>query len=284
MKRLLLALPAVLLLLVFLAGPLLLLVRVSTCADADGLGFYRPGTWSLSAYRSLLGERYFRSIWSFTLLLAMCVTGLTLLLAYPLALYIVVLPPRRKILALSAVIVPKLASALVILYGWKLLLSNAGPINGLFLGLGLVQEPLGLYPGLTGVIIAETYLLCPYAVVILVLGLWRMDPDLGQAVRGLCASQWQVFWRVTVPLSISSLAVAAQLCLVWAVAAFLGPMLMGGPDQSTLAVEVHRYTFEKASWPRGAAAAVLLLITVALCLALIAVPVRLLESREDQSR
>jgi ABC-type spermidine/putrescine transport system permease subunit I len=60
---------------------------------------------------------------------------------------------------------------------------------------------------------------------------------------------------------------AGQLGLMWGLGAFLGPQILGGPGETTLAVEVHRQAFEYGRWPRAAAEAVLLLAAVGACLA-----------------
>src|SRR5262245_61529043 len=89
----LLSAPAMLLLLGFFLVPLVLLLRVSLYEGGGrsgfGIGgFYKTGTWTFETYRTLLGESYFRQVLGFTLFLGVAVTVLTLLIAYPLALYI----------------------------------------------------------------------------------------------------------------------------------------------------------------------------------------------------
>jgi ABC-type spermidine/putrescine transport system permease subunit I len=81
---------------------------------------------------------------------------------------------------------------------------------------------------------------------------------------------------VTLPLSAPGVALAALLSLIWALGAFVGPVLLGSPQELTLAVEVQRQTFENINWPRGAATAVLMLVTLVACLALYQAPARLL--------
>jgi ABC-type spermidine/putrescine transport system permease subunit I len=279
----LLAAPAVVLLLGFLVAPMLQLVRVSLYDGGGrsgfgigGGGFYKPNTWTLKAYQTLLGETYFREVWTFTVLLGVGVAGVTLAIAYPLSLFIHRLPPKAKTLALTAVVLPKLANVLVLIYGLELLLGNAGPVNGLLVGLGAVSEPVTLFHNLAGVLIGETYLILPYAVLVLVAALDRIDPTLVPAARGLGAGPLRAFWRVTLPLSAPGIALAALLSLIWALGAFTGPILLGSPQELTLAVEVQRQTFENINWPRGAATAVLMLVTLAGCLALYEAPARLL--------
>jgi ABC-type spermidine/putrescine transport system permease subunit I len=273
----LLAAPAALLLLAFFLGPLLLLLRVSFFESAaGGEGFYRAGTWSSAAYAELLGERFGRHILFFSVTLGLAVATLSVLIGYPLALFIHSLPRRAKLFALGVVILPKLANVFIVLYGVNLLLSQHGPVNETLLALGVNSEPLLLSHNLVGVLIAETYLIMPYAVIVLVPALDRIDPSLALAARGLGASRWTAFRRVTLPLSLPGLVVAGHLCLIWALGAFVGPVLLGGPEQATLSVLVHKQGLEYSDWPRAAATAVLSVLTVAACVAIYATPARTL--------
>jgi ABC-type spermidine/putrescine transport system permease subunit I len=276
---LLLSAPAMLLLLVFFAGPFLFLLRLSFCAPPDGRGFYQADTWTTANYAALFADTYFHQIALFTLLLALGVTGLVLLFALPLSLFIHALPPRQKALALAAVVLPKLASMLVVVYGLQMMLSSAGIVNQLLQVIGLVREPMRLSRNLAGAVLGEMYLLLPYAVLVLVVGLERIDPALVPAARGLGASPWRAFRRITLPLLAPGLTLAAQLTLAWALGAFVGPLFMGSPNEITLAVEVHRQTVENNHWPRGAATAALLLLGVVLLLATSGLTVRWLTRR-----
>jgi ABC-type spermidine/putrescine transport system permease subunit I len=246
-------------------------------------GFYQPGTWTVRAYTTLVGEAYFREVLTFTVFLGVAVMLLTLLVAYPLALYVHRLPTQAKALALTAIVLPKLSNVLVLLYGLELLLGNTGPINDGLVTLGVTSEPVMLYHNLTGVLIGETYLIVPYAILVLVAALDRIDPNLVFAARGLGAGPLRAFWRVTLPLSASGIALAGLLSLIWALGAFVGPVLLGSPQELTLAVEVQRQTFENINWPRGAATAVLMLGTIAACLVLYQVPARLLRRWQGAS-
>lgn len=271
----LLAAPATALLVALFAVPLLLLVRVSLYESADGgAGFYRPHTWSGHAYAELLGERFGRGIIAFTVLLGVAVAALSVLIGYPLALFIHSLPRRAKAVALGAVVLPKLANVFVVLYGVNLLLGHSGPVNRVLLLLGVTSEPLLFTHNLFGVLVAETYLILPYAVLVLVPALDRIDPQLVAAARGLGATPLGAFRRITLPLSLPGVTVAGQLCLIWALGAFVGPLLVGGPEQATLAVRVQKNGLEYGDWPRAAATAVLSLLTVAVCVAAYAWPAR----------
>lgn len=273
----LLSAPAVLLLLVLFVAPLLLLLRVSLFASAtDGTGFYESGTWSGHAYVELVGEPFGRGVILFTVGLGMLVAALAVIVGYPLAVFIHSLPGRVKTLTLAAVLLPKLANVFVVLYGVNMLLGYSGPVNGLLVSLGVVAEPLSFTHSLFGVVAGETYLLIPYVVLVIVPALDRIDPALVAAARGLGAGPLAAFWRITFPLTLPRVVVAAQVCLVWALGSFLGPILLGGPDQTTLSVKVQRDGLEYGDWPRAAATAVFSLLTVIGCVAAFAWPARLM--------
>lgn len=259
-----LSLPAALLLALFFVGPLALLVRTSLFEGGGrsgfgiGASFYTPGTWTTGAYRALLADSTFRSIALFTLQLAVGVTALSVVLGYPIALFVHRLTGWRRGLALAAVVLPKLANVLVIVYGLVLLMGTTGPVRRVLALIVGTEHAPELHHNLAAVVIGKTYLMLPYTVLVLVVALDRVDPDLATAARGLGASRWQVWRRVTLPLSLPGAGLAALLSLLWGLGAFVTPFLMGSPDQLTLAVQVQRTAFEHLNWPGAAATAVML--------------------------
>ena len=136
---------------------------------------------------------------------------------------------------------------------------------------------------LPGVLIGETYLILPYAVLVLVAALDRIDPRLVPAARGLGAGPLGAFVRVTLPLSVPGLTLAATISLIWALGAFISPYLLGSPQELTLAVDVQKQTFENLNWPRGAADAMLMLVAISLCLLSYRIPARYLRRRAGPS-
>jgi ABC-type spermidine/putrescine transport system permease subunit I len=261
----LLALPAFAVVALFFIAPLALLGRVSLYEGGNrsgfgiGTGFYRPGTWTLGAYRDLLQDPYFHDIAGFTVRFAATVAVASVVLGFVLAWLIARLPPAVKLAALGAVWLPKLANVLVLVYGLELLLGTIGPVNGMLKAAGLVDAPLDLYHNYTGTLIGEIYLVLPYDVLLLVTALDRIDPLLAPAARGLGAGPWRTFRQVTLPLMLPTLSLAFLLSLIFALGAFVSPYLLGGPEQFTLAVDIERQTFENLNWPRGAAEAILTL-------------------------
>ncbi len=265
------AAPALLLLAGLFVWPALYLIRLSFNKGGGGQSgfgiggsFYQPGTWTTDVYATLAGERYFWEILGFTVWLGLVVTALCVLLAYPVAHFIWTLPRRWKAVALAAVIVPKLSSLLVTIYGLKLILGDHGPVNDFLRAIGLSGDPVMLQNNATGVVIGKVLLVLPYTILLIWAGLERIDRQLIAAARGLGAGAWQSFLRVTLPLSLPALSTATLVSLIWGLGAFISPYLLGSPQEITLAVDVQRQMFENLNWPRAAAEGVGLLGTLAL--------------------
>ena len=175
------------------------------------------------------------------------------------------LPRRTKLFTLGLIVLPKLTNVFVVVYGLNLLLGNTGAINRCLLALGLAADPVPLTHNLVGVVVGETYLILPYAILLLVPTFDRIDPALTAAARGLGAGPWAAFRRVTFPLTLPGVGLTGILCLIWGLGAFVGPVMLGGPEQITLPVLVEKQGVEYGDWPRAAATAVVSLATVSAC-------------------
>ncbi len=259
----LLATPAGVLLVGLLIGPLVLLLRVSLYEPSGGRGFFVPHTWTLTNYATVT-DAYGLRLLGFTVAFAVTVATLSVALGYPLALFVRAMRSPWQQLALAGVLLPKLASLFVLLFGLQQLLGEAGPLQQFLLATGVIATPLRLVRSWWGAVVAEVVLILPYVVLVLGVQLGRIEPTWEAAARGLGASSLQVFARLTLPLSLPGLALAGQLALMWGMGALLGPLLLGGPEQTTLSVEIHRQAFEYGRWPRAAALAVLLAGSVGL--------------------
>jgi spermidine/putrescine transport system permease protein len=248
MNKLLLA-PSVVLWLAGVLTPLVLLLRMSLYSVSSGAGeqrfdtpFYQPGTWSIESYQRVFTEPFFRDLIAFTGGLALPVTILTLAAGYILAYSVYRAPPRRKVVLILLITLPKLTNILVFVFGVKMIFGANG---------------------LAPVIAGEVLLLTPYAALTLAAALEAVPYEMVEAARGLGASAARAFWLVTLPASLPGLAAAATLTAAWSFTAFLGPYLLGEPAHYTVAVEVDRQVHQDMNWPLAAALNVVLIAVLA---------------------
>jgi ABC-type spermidine/putrescine transport system permease subunit I len=232
-----LLLPSFVLVGCFVVVPLMLVIRVSLFEPALGRGFYQPGTLTSVNYATVWSGDELRII-TFTLRFACAVSLVSVTLSYGIALFSCSLSRSQQFLTLALVFLPKTGGLLATLFGLQRLL------------------PRGWWAAL----VTEVYFILPYTALVVALQLRAIEPHLVAAARGLGASRWQAYRKITLPLSWPGLRVALQLSFLWGLGAFLGPLFLGGPDETTLAVELHRQAFDYNRWPRAAAEAVSLLV------------------------
>jgi len=251
----LLAAPALAVLALGFGLPVLVLLRISL-NRTDESGAMQPA-FGTETYAKLLGDDFTTELALATIGLAAGCAALAVALALPVALAVRAAPPRwRGPLALAAV-APLLVSGTARIIGWLAILGDQGMVNGVLAALGL--PAMRLINNWTGVRIGLTESLMPYAVLVLLAGLGRLDPRLDEAAATLGAGRARTFLRVTLPLAAPALAAGFALCLVLGVSAFVTPKLMGGGRVFVVATEIFDLALETVDWPAAAAMAMLLL-------------------------
>lgn len=260
----LLAWPAVLVMGIGFLWPIALLFRISL-NRTDDIGAMQPALTTVT-YAKLLADDFLPGLALDTLLLAAGSAAAAVAFALPVALAIRAAPPRwRGPLALAAV-APLLVSGTARVIGWLAILGDAGTVNALLTALGFA--PQRLINNFTGVRIGLTESLMPYAVLVLLAGLGRLDPRLEEAAATLGAGRARTFLRVTLPLAAPALAAAFALTVVLGASAFITPRLMGGGRVFVVATEIFDLALQTVDWPAAAGLAMLLLAALVAALLL----------------
>lgn len=136
-----------------------------------------------------------------------------MLLAYPVALVMVGAEAVATRVITMVVIAPLIISVVVRTYGWQVILGSRrnGVLNGIRLSTGLARTPLRLLYTEKAVVIGSLHVFFPMMVLPLASALGKIDPSLEDAARTLGATSWHCFRRITLPLSLSGLAVGCTL-------------------------------------------------------------------------
>jgi len=260
----LLLVPSGLVMLLFVAALLLLLSYT-----------FRPYTsiviepvWTLDTWKHFLTSSFYWSIVIETVELASIVTLATVLLAYPTAWVLVQI--RNRALSVVCYIVlfsPLLVSVVVRSYGWLLLLGDHGFVNALLVRLPWIHSPVRLVFNFTGVTIALVHILLPFAVFPLLSVLRQLPPNVREAAADLGAPPWQVFLRVSLPLSLPGVVTGAQIVFTLAVSAWVTTVLLGGGRVLVLAKLVYD-NISNLNWPLGAVECFVLMVTALIALAI----------------
>lgn len=258
LASLLLLTPALVVLAAVFLLPVALLARMSLNATQPGGAIV--DTVTLANYGEFLTDSYYWDVTGTTLLLSAIVTLTSLLVAYPIALFLFRWEsPWRGPLAVLT-ISPLLVSGVVRTYGWIVLLGDQGPVNALVRWLGLSATPLRLSNNFTGVAIGLTEILTPYMALALIAGFGRLDRAAEEAAGTLGATPWRTFVNVTLPLSLPGIMLGSLLCFVLAVSSFVTPRLLGGGRVFVLATEIYDAAMMTLNWPLAATISMVMLV------------------------
>lgn len=272
-----LLIPATAALAVFFVLPLFWLLRMSFNRGLDS-GVIESAL-TLDNYREFVTDRFYLEELVRTIVLGVVITILTLIVTYPIALFLARSRSRWRGVLVALAIAPLLTSTVVRTYGWLVILGNDGLVNSAMVGVGLIDAPIRLINNQTGVLIGLVEILMPYMALGLLSGFGRINPDLEEAAMSLGAGPLRVFWRVTLPLSVPGIATGCLLVFVLTISSFVTPQLLGGGRVFLMATEIYDQATYTLDWPLAAAISFVLLVLFGV---VIAVYTRILRRIESQ--
>ena len=206
----------------------------------------------------------FVSLYKRTFQISLGVTGLCLLIGFPVAALMSSVTPAAASWLLTMVLVPFWTSLLVRSTAWIVLLQNEGMVNKTLIWLGLIETPLPMIYNTTGVYIAMTHVLLPYMILPLYSVMQGISPSHLRAAASLGASPLKVFTSVYLPLTFPGIAAGCTLVFVIALGFYVTPALVGGPGDQMIGYFIAYFTNSAVNWGLASALGVLLLAAVAL--------------------
>jgi putative spermidine/putrescine transport system permease protein len=243
-----------------LIAAILVLARFSLNSWSPATGMVSD--WTLANYASFAADSFNYRVLGVTFRIGLVVTAIALLLGYPLAYLLAT--TRRKKLVLFLIAVPLLMDVLVRAYGWVVLLSSAGLVNKVLVGLGLIDRPVRFIGTETAVVLELLHEVIPLMVLPIARVLERIDPAVREAACGLGASTAAVFLRVVLPLSMPGVIAGTFLTFGIAVSAFAAPLVLGGARVPMISISITQQMTSLLNWPGGATQAIVLLVIVSL--------------------
>jgi putative spermidine/putrescine transport system permease protein len=254
---LLAAVPALFLIL-FFALPNALLLTVSFLKSEAQL---LTDEVTLDNYGFVLSRRLYLEAIVRTFAIGIAVGLIDILLAYPLAYFLVRTTSRWKGLLIALSLAPLLASVVVRTYGWYVILNRSGVANDVLLALGVIGDRIPFMPSSGAITIGLAHALLPYAVLTVMGGLDAIHPNLERAAMSLGASRLRTFLSVTLPLSMPGVIGGFLLCFSIAISAYATPAILGGPATQVLATAIYGFMTQLLDWSIGAALAVILIVS-----------------------
>jgi putative spermidine/putrescine transport system permease protein len=184
--------------------------------------------WTLENFQDLFTVDVYRTITLRTIGIAVLVTVIDAVLAFPIALYMAkIASPVAQRLLVIAVLMPLWASYLVKAYAWRGMFSADGPI-------AWIAQPFGLNTpgyGLFATTVTLAYLWLPYMILPVYAGLERVPDSLFEASADLGASSWQTLRRIVLPMAFPAFVAGSIFTFSLTMGDYIAVKIVGGTTQ-----------------------------------------------------
>lgn len=248
----------------FLVGIPLIFVLVLSFMSRDNLGniVYK---FTLDNYKRILDPTYLR-VFLNSFALASLTALISLLIGYPVAYITSNLSPKKRSLALGALMLPFWISSLLRTYGWMILLGKTGLINNLLMKIGIIKTPLNMMYKFSTVLTGTVYMLIPFMIISIYNSVDKLDRSLLEASYDLGASKLKTFLNITLPLTLPGIAGGVTLVFIPALGLFFISDLLGGGQTMFLGNLINNQVTKGRNRPLAAAFSVGMIILVLIIL------------------
>jgi spermidine/putrescine transport system permease protein len=227
-------------------------------------------TFTLDHYRDFLANTPFQRLLWRSLLISFWVSLYTIILAYPIAYYLVFRAGSKKLLLLTIIIVPAWVSYLLRVLAWKVILGSTGILASFLAWIGLyAAESAFLLYSPEAVVVTLVYVWIPFVALPIFAALERIDPHLLEAAADLGCTKAQAFLRVTLPLSLPGLVAGFLFVFIPTVGEYVTPALVGGTDGIMFGNLIQDQFLRGLDWPAGSLMSLAMLIIVLVPLVLL---------------
>jgi putative spermidine/putrescine transport system permease protein len=255
----LLVVPGLAFLCLIYALPLILLL-LKSFRDA-------AGDLSLAGYIDIFSDPYQRDVLWRTLRVALMVTALALVIAWPTAVAMRRAKGGWLTLFLVAMVLPMSLGVVVKAFAWSILFRNNGALNQTLMALGITDAPIRMLFTETALVIGAANVFLPFMVLPIYAVLQQQDPNLPDAAATLGAGPFQRFFKIALPLTLPGVVAGCAFVFSMAVSMYVIPSLIVGERQQTAPMQVARsFLFLRNEQLGSSLSSILLLIAVTVVL------------------
>ena len=267
----LLSAPALVILTIAAAGPLLIVLVYSFLLPGEygnvEWGFSLQGWRSILYSKDIFTEEYVLADAHLTIFwrsvkLSLLTTAATFAVGFPTAWFIATRPPKARAMWLFLITIPFWTNLLIRTFAINQVIRNEGLLNSALIGLGVIDQPLQLTYTDTAVLIGMVYVYLPLMVLPLFAAIDRFDMRLLEAGYDLYASRWQVLTRIILPITRPGIVAGSILVFVPCLGAYVTPRILGGGKLMMVGNFIELQFGQGRNWTLGAAISILLLIIV----------------------
>lgn len=251
-----LILPGAAFLVVFLVLPLLSIVVFSFWRTES---YTMIQDWNLDNYRTLIFDATYRVFLMRSLTMAVVVTIVSMVYAWPVALLIARHGGRFRLLLILLTAAPFLTGEVLRITALQQIFGPIGLINMALSNLGLEPVEVLMYSHVASAI-GLTYLWMPFMVLAIYLSLLNFDVRLLEVAKVNGAGPMRSFWEVTWPLNRAGTMVGVALVFIPTMASSITSQFLGGPDGALYGNILAHQFGATGTWAFGSAMGVMLFL------------------------
>ncbi len=220
--------PGITWILFFLVAPLIMMIYVSFWTQTTFS--IKPELTVTSWVNFFSSDTYFGALLR-TIRIWLTVLFVTLLVGYPVALYIGQFIKNKTLQTalLVTCVIPFWTSFLIRVLAWRPMLGKEGAINIVLQKIGIIDAPIEvlLFTELSVIIgMVQIYVVFMVGPIAFMIG--RIDGSLIESARDLGASSWTIFRRIILPLSMPGVIVGAIFVTVMVLGEFATASALSG--------------------------------------------------------
>ena len=229
-----------------------------------GMVFYygltdRSGAFTLNNIISITTAEHAKALW-LALLLSLIATVLCLLLAYPLAMILCNMGVNQHSFIVLIFILPMWMNFLLRTMAWQTLLEKTGVINSIlnFLhlpALRIINTPYAIVLGMV-------YNFLPFMVLPIYNALSKIDRSIIHAAKDLGANNIQVFFKITLPLSVPGIISGITMVFIPALTTFVISKLLGGSKVLLIGNVIEEEFTQASNWHLGSGLSIVLMLFI----------------------
>ena len=254
--------PGITWILFFLVAPLIMMIYVSFWTQTTFS--IKPELTVTSWVNFFSSDTYFEALLR-TIRIWLTVLFVTLLVGYPVALYIGQFIKNKTLQTalLVTCVIPFWTSFLIRVLAWRPMLGKEGAINIVLQKIGIIDAPIEvlLFTELSVIIgMVQIYVVFMVGPIAFMIG--RIDGSLIESARDLGASSWTIFRRIILPLSMPGVIVGAIFVTVMVLGEFATASALSGRKVNLLG-NIIITQVGSLKWAFAAVAGVVLTIVMA---------------------
>lgn len=229
-----------------------------------GMIFYygltdKNGAFTLQNVIAITAPEHGKALW-LALLLSLISTVLCLLIAYPLAMILCQMKKGSHSIIVLIFILPMWMNFLLRTLAWQTLLEKTGVINNILAVLHLPSLDIINTP--YAIILGMVYNFLPFMVLPIYNSLTKIDQSVVNAARDLGADGFQVFIKITLPLTVPGIISGITMVFVPALTTFVISKLLGGSKILLIGNVIEEEFTYTNNWHLGSGLSIVLMLFI----------------------